>query len=273
MARTRYIKPDAFTDQDLGDLPVVVRWFFAGMWTQADREGRLEDRPRELKLKLIPYDKETGEYCVDQLIRARKVIRYHVGGRSYLWIVNFKKHQHVHQAERPSVLPEPPPQPPETPHDPNEHRTSTEEAPDEDGAHPSFNGNFNGNGNGEREPLLEPETEKKPAAVFEMPSAEDFEPDASGCYRETAWGFWGWHNQERQKHELFDEPQPPSWKAFKTWHDTAAQEVGAAGLQQAFELYLADEDFAPRGWPISVFMKPTVYPSRASARAPQRPWR
>lgn len=134
-------------------------------------------------------------------------------------------------------------------------------------------------GNAQNAPQTETETEtdKKKllpaAAVFEMPSAEDFEPDAAGCYRETAWGFWGWHNQERLSHQCFVEPQPPSWKEFKAWHDAAVLEVGADGLQQAFELYLADEDFAARGWPISVFMKPTVYPSRASARAPQRPRR
>ena len=30
-----------------------------GLWTQADREGRLEDRPMRLKASLFPYDEHT----------------------------------------------------------------------------------------------------------------------------------------------------------------------------------------------------------------------
>ena len=44
MARARLLKPGFFTNEDLCELPAFGRLLFAGLWTIADREGRLEDR-------------------------------------------------------------------------------------------------------------------------------------------------------------------------------------------------------------------------------------
>ena len=56
MARIRTIKPDFFTNEQVAALPYEWRLLFVGVWTQADREGRLEDRPMRLKAALFPYD-------------------------------------------------------------------------------------------------------------------------------------------------------------------------------------------------------------------------
>lgn len=49
MARSRNIKPGFFTNEVLADMPALVRLLFAGLWTIADRDGRLEDRARRLR--------------------------------------------------------------------------------------------------------------------------------------------------------------------------------------------------------------------------------
>ena len=54
--RARMIKPSFFLNEDLATLPYEARLLFIGLWCVADREGRLEDRPRRLKAELFPYD-------------------------------------------------------------------------------------------------------------------------------------------------------------------------------------------------------------------------
>ena len=58
MARARNIKPGLFKNELLVEQSLFVRLLFVGLWTLADREGRLEDRPKRIKLELFPYDSE-----------------------------------------------------------------------------------------------------------------------------------------------------------------------------------------------------------------------
>ena len=51
MARARNIKPGFFLNEELGVLPPLVRILFAGLWCIADRDGRLEDRPKRIKME------------------------------------------------------------------------------------------------------------------------------------------------------------------------------------------------------------------------------
>ena len=60
MARSRNIKPGFFKNEDLLDLPYEYRLLFVGLWTLADREGYLEDRPKRIRMlptSLIPPGK------------------------------------------------------------------------------------------------------------------------------------------------------------------------------------------------------------------------
>jgi hypothetical protein len=101
-----------------------------------------------------------------------------------------------------------------------------------------------------------------------VPPGEAFEPDASGEYQPNAWGFWGWHNQERAEHSLFQEPTPPD--KLKPWHDAAQKLVGIPGLIRAYQAYLGDKAFAHRGWPFAVFMSENVWLPRANEPPPAR---
>ena len=105
MARARNIKPAFFKNYDLADAGPVAQLLFAGLWCLADREGRLEDKPRLIKAELFPYyDCDVnGELTV--LERLGFVRRYVSAGVSVIEVLNFKKHQAPHNTEKASTLP------------------------------------------------------------------------------------------------------------------------------------------------------------------------
>lgn len=111
MARTRNIKPAFFDNDILGNLDPLVRLLFIGLWCIADRDGRLEDRPRRIKKTLLGYDDATAEETngmLEQLAETGFIIRYETGGEQYIQIVNFSKHQNPNMKEKASEIPPPP---------------------------------------------------------------------------------------------------------------------------------------------------------------------
>jgi hypothetical protein len=98
-----------FTDEDVGDLSFEARWLFAGLFTQADREGRLEDRPRKLKVEVMPYDSVNIEHLLHELTEARFILRYEIEGRRFIQIRTFQEHQMPHYKEPGSIIPAPDP--------------------------------------------------------------------------------------------------------------------------------------------------------------------
>ena len=60
MARIRTIKPEFFHHHRLYraelDAKLPLRLAFAGLWCAADREGRFEWEPEQLKAAILPYD-------------------------------------------------------------------------------------------------------------------------------------------------------------------------------------------------------------------------
>jgi hypothetical protein len=105
MARIRYLKPEFFFDDDLAELDFGSRLFFQGLWCYADREGRLEDKPKVLKAQIMPYDSISPDKILDKL-EGKFIIRYEVDGRKYIQINNFIKHQKPHHTEKESLIPE-----------------------------------------------------------------------------------------------------------------------------------------------------------------------
>nr|GAT44056.1 predicted protein [Mycena chlorophos] len=105
MARARNIKPGFFKNEDLAECDPLARILFAGLWCQADREGRLEDRPKRLKAECLPYDECNADVLMDQLALRGFITRYAVDGLRYIQINEFLKHQNPHQREIPSCIP------------------------------------------------------------------------------------------------------------------------------------------------------------------------
>lgn len=106
MARARNIKPGLFKNELLVEQSLFVRLLFVGLWTLADREGRLEDRPKRIKLELFPYDSEDTDAALSVLVENGFIVRYQSAGINVIQIVNFLKHQTPHGTEKDSLLPD-----------------------------------------------------------------------------------------------------------------------------------------------------------------------
>ena len=110
MARARNIKPGFFDNEILGELPALTRLLFIGLWCLADREGRLQDRPKRIKKELLGYDDVTAD-DVDTMLQQLNdngfIQRYEIAGEQYIQVTNFLKHQNPHCKEQASVIPAP----------------------------------------------------------------------------------------------------------------------------------------------------------------------
>lgn len=105
MARIRTIKPDFFQHDGIADLPPLSRLLFIGLWQQADREGRLDDRPKRLKVAILPYDDCDIDAMLADLDAAGFIVRYEAEGERFIEIPSFAEHQNPHQKEPASTIP------------------------------------------------------------------------------------------------------------------------------------------------------------------------
>jgi hypothetical protein len=125
MARARNIKPGFFTNEELVELPFSTRLLFIGLWTLADRAGRLEDRPKKIKMAIFPADSVDVDAALNELQQAGFLLRYEHSGVRYIQVLAFSKHQSPHKDEKASTIPAP-----------CEHGANTVQAPDQHGGNP-----------------------------------------------------------------------------------------------------------------------------------------
>lgn len=104
MARARNIKPGFFANDALAECEPMARLLFIGLWTLADREGRLEDRPKRIKGQLFPFDNCDVEGMLEELCYHNFIQRYHDGKHKVIQIPNFGKHQRPHANEPKSAF-------------------------------------------------------------------------------------------------------------------------------------------------------------------------
>lgn len=123
MARARNIKPGFFSNDELVELPFEGRLLFIGLWTIADRAGRLLDRPKKIKMDLFPADNVDVDGLLTSLAERGFIRRYEAEDMRCIQVVNWNKHQNPHVKEVPSILPEP-----------DERRNSMVRAPDKHSA-------------------------------------------------------------------------------------------------------------------------------------------
>lgn len=107
MARARNIKPGFYKNEDLAECTIWARYIFPGLWMLADREGRLEDRPKRIKGELVPFDTIDIEPLLNELAEREFILRYEANGSRYIQILNFERHQNPHHREGPSTIPKP----------------------------------------------------------------------------------------------------------------------------------------------------------------------
>jgi hypothetical protein len=109
MPRTRSVWPEFFTKAELMILPAAQRLFYAGLPTQCDHAGRGDDKPLELRIRLLPFDQVDAEEIMLGLERAGLLVRYQVDGKRYFAINRDdwkRQHPHVDEKKKP---PRPPP--------------------------------------------------------------------------------------------------------------------------------------------------------------------
>lgn len=107
MARARNLKPAFFQNDLLAEIDPLARLLFAGLWTVADRVGRLEDRPKRIKAAVLPYDECCIETLLKQLADRQFITRYRIAEKAFIEIPNFVKHQNPHCREPESTIPAP----------------------------------------------------------------------------------------------------------------------------------------------------------------------
>ena len=108
MARSRIIKPGFFNNKLLAECDPYARLLFIGLWTLADRDGRIRYTPLGLHGKLFEYDDEVnvGE-LLNELESRGFLVLYQTDSGFYLEIVNFSKHQPIHKDEKSNNYPSP----------------------------------------------------------------------------------------------------------------------------------------------------------------------
>lgn len=103
--RARNIKPGFFRNEQLAECCAFARLLFEGLWCLADREGRLEDRPKRIRADVFPYDDVDVEELLDELAAQKLIVRYEAEGLRCIWIPTFLRHQHPLPKEKASELP------------------------------------------------------------------------------------------------------------------------------------------------------------------------
>jgi hypothetical protein len=107
MARARSIKPAFYKNEQLAECSIWARYIYPGLWQLADREGRLEDRPKRIKAELLPFDSADVEKLLAELETRGFILRYQVEEQKFMQILTFSKHQKPHHREVASVIPPP----------------------------------------------------------------------------------------------------------------------------------------------------------------------
>lgn len=105
VARIRTIKPEFFTSEDIVSLSPLARLLYIALWCEADREGRLEWKPRTFKIRYLPADSCDIEALCKELTDSKLVVLYGDGLCAY--VPRFLRHQHINPRETASTLPDP----------------------------------------------------------------------------------------------------------------------------------------------------------------------
>jgi hypothetical protein len=104
--RIRAIKPRFFISEAVASVSAFGRLLFIGLWTVADREGRLVWKPKEIKAQIFPHDDGLLlAPLAEELVRAGLVRFYVLDGVTYAWLPGFAEHQRPHPKEPASAIP------------------------------------------------------------------------------------------------------------------------------------------------------------------------
>lgn len=104
MARIRTVKPAFFTSDQVCACTPLARLLFMGLWCEADRDGRLHDKPNQIKFRVLPGDACDVDALLWELARHGLIARFEAAD-PYIQITKFRDHQRPHPKEPPSAIP------------------------------------------------------------------------------------------------------------------------------------------------------------------------
>ncbi len=109
MSRIRTVKPKLFTHEGLYDAEyesgLPLRLSFVGLFTEADREGRFQWRPRTLKAAILPFDDVDFSRVLDALATRGFLVKYTARTGELLGAIpTFRHHQAINNKEPQSEL-------------------------------------------------------------------------------------------------------------------------------------------------------------------------
>lgn len=110
MSRIRTIKPAFFKHEALfdseKDYRLPLRLCYAGLWCQADREGRFKWQVRTLKSEVMPHDQGIDFSRVLHALTARGfLVHYAIDGEEFGAILSWKRNQFINNKESASAIP------------------------------------------------------------------------------------------------------------------------------------------------------------------------
>lgn len=91
MPKIRALKPDFWTDETIVELTPLARLLFQGLWTHACDNGHVEDKPRQIKMRVLPADDVKIGDLLDELSTSERITRKD----GWIVVPNFPKHQKV----------------------------------------------------------------------------------------------------------------------------------------------------------------------------------
>ena len=103
--RSRNIKPGFYKSEQLIACSRDARLLFPGLWMLADREGKLEDRPFQIKIEIYPCDDLDVNGLLTELAGGGLIVRYEVDGKKFIKVTGFSRHQNPHHREKELGIP------------------------------------------------------------------------------------------------------------------------------------------------------------------------
>lgn len=75
MPKIRGVKPDYWTDEDIVDLSIPARLLFIGLWSYACDNGHLQDKSKQIKMRVMPGDDVNVAELLRELEKAKRIVR------------------------------------------------------------------------------------------------------------------------------------------------------------------------------------------------------
>jgi hypothetical protein len=89
MSRDKRIGLNFFVDDELAECDPLARLLLIGLFSLADQEGILEDRPKKIKALILPYDDCDINALLNQLQEYNFISRDEIDDCKYIQVYDF----------------------------------------------------------------------------------------------------------------------------------------------------------------------------------------